>query len=280
MLKNEEIKKIEDFVAEKPRSVHEIAEFLGISWRTADRYLEQIKLELGTIETRVFREGTRGALKIVFLTGVEKVSHSAFQQDLEKQILEAKSKEDFSAFDIYQHVPDKNKKVKIEKSPTSGMDLEEFVTQLEQAQKQVLLFSGNLSLINLKDKKYEMFKVFEGLVKRKVSVKVLCRVDLAGKENVEKLLSLNFKYGKEVVEIKHCEHPIRASVIDSHIFRIQEINEPTGKINELAKKLFVFYTIKDKDWIAWISRIFWKRFSSAIGANKRLEELNKLNFRD
>lgn len=277
MLRNEEIREIENFVAQKPRSIQEISEFLKVSWRTADRYIEQIETDFGTIETRVFREGTRGALKIVFLAGVEKISHSAFQQELEKDILSAKRKEDFSAFDIFQHVEDKNKKARIEKaSEENGTDLNEFASQLREAKKQVLLFSGNLSFTNLKNKNLDMFKIIEELVKKGVSIKVISRVDLEGIENVKRLLSLNFKYGKEFIEIRHKEHPIRASLIDNRFFRIKEIKEPTGKINELDKKVFIFYTIKDKDWTEWLSRIFWKIFSQSIDANKRLEELNKL----
>jgi hypothetical protein len=280
MLDNTAIKKIEDFVAEKPRSIQEISEMLDMSWRTADRYIEQIRTELGTLETRVFREGTRGALKIVFLAGVEKISHSVFQQELEKEIFQAKRKEDFSAFDIFQHVEDKNKKAKIENVKfEEETDLKEFAESLQIAQKQILIFSGNLSFVNLKDKKIDMMKIIEDLIKRGVSIKVICRVDLVGIENIKKLLSLNFKYGKELIEIKHREHPIRANIIDGKFFRIKEIKEPTGKEKELDKKLFIFYTIKDKEWTEWLSRIFWKMFSQSIDSNKRLEELSKLRIR-
>ncbi len=277
MLKTEDISRIEAFVAQKPRSMQEIAELLDMSWRTADRYIEQIKTDLGTLQTCVFREGTRGALKIVYLAEVEKVSHSIFQQQLETAIMRAKRKEDFSAFDIFQHVPNKNKKAVVEKAASEeGIDLEEFANTLKSAQKQLLILSGNLSFVNLKNKKIDMMKVLEEIVKRGVSMKVICRVDIAGRENIEKLLSLNFKQGKEAIEIRHGEHPIRANIVDNKFFRIKEIKEPTGKIHELDKKVFIFYTIKDKDWTEWLSRIFWKMFSQSIDANKRLEEMKKL----
>jgi ferritin len=280
MLKNEEIKKIEDFVSQKPRSMQEIADFMRISWRTADRYIEQIKNDLGTIETRVFREGTRGALKIAFLAGVEKISHCIFQEKLEKEIIEAKRKEDFSAFDIFQHVEDKNKNAVIKKAPSEDLtDLKDLAEQLSQAKKQVLLFSGNLSFINLKGKDYNLFATLEELVKRGIVIKILTRVDIAGKENIEKALSLNFKYNKELIEIRHREHPIRAAIIDNKFFRIKEIKEPTGREKELDKKVFIFYTIKDKDWTDWLSRVFWKMFSQSINSNKRIEEINKLKMK-
>ena len=279
MLNQEVIKKIEDFVYSKPRSIQEVAHHISKNWRTADRYVLDIEKNFGTITTRTFREGTRGALKIVFWASIEKASSSVFQKILEEQILSARRKEDFSAFDIFQHVIDKNKKASIEKANNEeGTDLKELANLLKQTKKQLLLLSGNLSFINLKDKNVDMFKILEDLVKRGVSIKILCRVDIIGRENIEKVLSLNFKYGKEMIEIRHKDHPIRAFVIDNNVIRIKEIKEPTGRIHELDKKIFIFYTIKDKDWTEWLCRIFWKMFTSSIGSEKRLEQMDKLKY--
>ena len=64
----EEIKnKILEFVALKPRSIDEIAKHIGKNWRTANSHVEKIARETGLIATRVFRKGTKGALKIVYL---------------------------------------------------------------------------------------------------------------------------------------------------------------------------------------------------------------------
>ncbi len=277
MLNNETIKKIEEFVYEKPRSIQEIAEMLGKSWRTADRYIQEIEKEYGTLATRTFREGTRGALKIVYWASMEKISSSVFQKMLEKEIMNARKKEEFSAFDIFQHVKDKNKKASIEEALNENKtDIRELADFLKNTKKQLLIFSGNLSFINLKNKEIDIFKEIENLAKKNVNIKIVCRVDLVGKENIEKILSLNFKYGKENIEVRHREHPLRAIIADNKLFRIKEIKEPTGKINELNKKIFIFYTIKDKEWTEWLSRIFWKMFSSSIDARKRIEEMNKL----
>src|SRR3989344_7844860 len=102
MLSNEIIKKIEDFVYSKPRSIDEVAKHIGKNWGTADRYVQEIEKNFGTLSTRVFREGTRGALKIVYWSAVDKVSSSVFQQKMEEDILKSKRKEDFSSFDIFQ----------------------------------------------------------------------------------------------------------------------------------------------------------------------------------
>lgn len=277
MLDSSTIKKIEDFVYSKPRSTQEIAQFIGKNWRTADRYIEEIEKNFGTITTRTFREGTRGALKIVYWASIEKVSNSIFQEMLEDQILKSRRKEDFSAFDIFQHVEGKNKKAIVEKAiDENSTNLKELAELLKSAQKQILIFSGNLSFINLKNKNFDMLEIIEESVKKNIPIKIICRVDISGKDNIEKILSLNYKYGKELIEVRHKEHPLRAFIIDNKIIRIKEVKEPTGKIHELDKNLFIFYTLKDKNWADWLSRIFWKMFSSSIGAKKRIEELKKL----
>jgi len=281
MLKTDEIKKIEDFVYKKPRSIQEIAEHINKNWRTADRYVDEIKKNFGTLEIRVFREGTRGALKIVYWAAIEKVSNSVFQEQLEQLIMLAREKEDLKAFDIFQFVADKDKKVWAKR----GIDeshagrLSEFAELLRQAKKQILFFSGNLSFINFDDGETNVFKILEELIKRGISIKVVCRVDLGGRKNVEKLLSLNFKYGKELIEIHHREQALRATLIDSSLINLKEVQEPTGRKNELAEKLFIFYTIRNKEWGEWLSGIFWKMFSSSIDAKKRIGEMNKINLK-
>jgi hypothetical protein len=278
MLSSEIIKKIEDFVYQKPRSIQEIAQHINKNWRTADRYISEIEKDFGTISTRVFREGTRGALKIVYWSSVEKVSSSVFQQQLEEDIMKGKTKFDFSGFDIFQHVNNKDKTAWIKKGENEVKcgRLIEFKELLLQAKKQILFFSGNLSFINYKDKEVDIFKTIEDLVKKGISIKVISRADIAGIENVKKLLSLNFKYGKEAIEIRHREQPLRAIISDNKVLRIKEIKEPTGREHELKKKIFIFYTIKDKEWVEWLSRIFWKMFSSSVSAEKRIQEMNKI----
>ncbi len=277
MLNSESVKKIEDFVYQKPRSIHEIANLLGKNWRTADRYINQIIEEKGTLALRTFRQGTRGALKVVYWASVEKIKGTVFQESLKKEIYSAKKKEDFSAFDIFQHIEEKKKKAILEKSiDENTVNLKELVYLLRNTKKELISFSGNLSYINLKYNSIDLFKEIEDLVKREVKIKVLCRVDFAGRENIEKMLSLNYKYGKELIEIRHFEHPLRAFIFDKKVLRIKEIKEPTGKINELNKKIFIFYTIKDKEWVEWAYKIFQNMFNHSISAQKRLNEIKKV----
>ncbi len=277
MLDNQILQKIEKFVSVEPRSINEIANYVGKNWRTVDRYLKEIEEEYKTICTKTFRGGTRGALKIAYTNNPEKVSETKFQEELEKQIIDGKKKGDFFAFDIFQHVDEKNKIAIVENEINeNSRNLKELIEILNSTKKELKLFSGNISWINLKKGKIDLFQTLEKLVKNGIKVKILCRVDLDGIENIRKVLSLNYKYGKELIEIRHKEHPIRAFVIDDNSIRLKEIREPTGKIKELDKKIFIFYTIKDKTWAGWLGRLFTKMFNTSVGSEKRLNELEKL----
>jgi hypothetical protein len=279
MLDTKTIKSIEEFVAVKPRSLQEISLHIKKSWRTTDRYVDEIGKEFGTIDTRTFREGTRGALKIVYWASVEKAHSSVFQERLEHEIELYKRKEDFFAFDIYQHIADKNKRaVVITSESEDRVDIGEWIGHIQKTNRQLLIFSGNLSWINL-GKNNAAFAALEECVKKKVSVKMLVQVDLSSMKNIEKALSLNFKHNKEYVEIRHCEQPVRAFVFDDKLLRVKEVKEPSGKMNELSRRLFIYYEIKDKEWVDWITRVFWKLFSNSIDAKKRIEELQKLKVR-
>jgi hypothetical protein len=277
MLDPTTVRKIEEFVYRQPCSIQEVAQYLNRNWRTVDRYVAEIEKEYGTIATRLFRGGTRGALKIAYWASVEKVSKSVFQEKLEADIMLARRKEDFSAFDIFQHVDGKSKQARVESlvSEAAKTDLE-LVSYLRNTKKQLLILSGNLSFINLKDRGFNLYQELDQLVKNGVSIKIICRVDIAGLENIERMLALNHKYGKELVEIRHREQPVRAFIFDSRLFRIKEIKEPTGKVKELAKKIFIYYTITDRSWTDWLTRIFWKMFSGSILAERRVEEIRKL----
>lgn len=273
MLDNKIIKKIEDFIYSQPRSVQEIAIHLDKNWRTVDRYIDEIQKSFGTISTKVFRGGTRGALKIVYWSSVEKISNSIFQEKLEEEITKIKKKEDFSSFDIFQHVSETKKKAILSSNEKVMKALGDLFLTTE---KQLFIFSGNLSFINFKNEKIDMMKIIEELVKKNISIKILCRVDIVGKENVEKILSLNSKYGKEIIEIRHKEQPLRGSIIDNKLFQVKEIKEPTGKIHELKEKISISYSIKDKEWVEWLTKIFWKMFNSSVDAHKRLKELERI----
>lgn len=279
MLDQKTIKEIEEFVYLKPRSIQEIATKIKKNWRTIDRYIKEIESTYGTLSSRTFREGTRGALKIIYWSSIEKISYSIFQKKLENDILTLQKKEDFSAFDIYQHIEDSKKKVRTEISNSEdSTDFEDISQAIESAKEEILILSGNISFINLKNDKTNLFKKIDEVISKGIKIKVICRVSIGSEENVKRLLSLNHKYGKELIEIRNRKQPVRAFIIDKKFFRIKEIKEPTGKINELSKNLFIFYTIKDKDWTIWLSKIFWKMYTESIDSKIRIKELEKISY--
>jgi len=271
------VRKIEEFVYKQPCSIQEIALHIGRNWRTVDRYVAEIEREYGTLATKVFRGGTRGALKIAYWASVEKISRSVFQEKLETEVMLARKKEDFSSFDIFQHVDDSHKKSFVETAVEENSKTNiELVQSLRETKNQLIIFSGNLSFINLRNKSFDMLDELERLVKRGVSIKIVSRVDIAGLDNIERAFSLNQKYGKELIEIRHREQPLRAFIFDNRSFRLKEVKEPTGKVKELDKKIFIFYIITDRKWVEWLTRLFWKMFSGSILAERRIEELKKL----
>jgi len=277
MLTPEVVKRIESFVQEQPRSIDEIAKLLKKNWRTADRYVKEIAAEHSTLSIKVFREGSRGALKVVYYSSMDQFRGTVFQEALEHDILAGKKKDDFSEFDIYQHVPEGRKKASVESAENvNSTDFTELADIIRDTKKELLIFSGNMSFINLKNKNVSIYTEFDKLVKRGVRINAVCNIDLAGKANVEKMLSLNFRNGKQMIEVRHREQPLRGMISDTKIIRIKEVKEPTGKIHELNKRIFIFYTIRDNDWAKWLSRVFWKMFSTSVEAKKRIDELKKL----
>ena len=80
---------INNFVAQKPRTIQDIAQLISKNWRTAESYVNQIAQEQGTIATTTFRAGTKGGLKIVYWNLISK-NQSTFQEVLFQRIIHAR----------------------------------------------------------------------------------------------------------------------------------------------------------------------------------------------
>jgi hypothetical protein len=208
MLTEEIVEKINKFVAEQPRSIQEIAELLKCSWITADRYVEAISKKYGNLSVKVFRKGTRGALKIVYITPFQPLHTSIAQESLFEKISAGKKKEDFRPFEIFQYAKRKRFLVEKKREENEAVDVD-VAKHLASAEKQVLIFSGNLSFINIIDKGVKVFDVIKDLAKRGVIVKVLARVEIPGIDNILKILSINKALGKDAIEVRHAEQPLR-----------------------------------------------------------------------
>jgi hypothetical protein len=189
-----------------------------------------------------------------------------------------KHKKDFSPFNIYQHVHKRKKHAFAEQLEeehvTANQDL---AGLLRSAKNQILLFSGNLSWANFKQGNVDLVNVFEELAKRKVSIKILTRVEIDGFKNIKRFLDINSRLGKDTIEIRHREQPLRAVIVDNKVVSLKEIKDPKDyHKSELKKKTFIFYRITDRDWIEWLHKVFWNMFSSSVSAEERMNEIEKI----
>jgi len=278
VLEKEIQKKIVDFVYLKPRTVQEIAHLIEKNWRTADSYVEKINQETGLLGARTFRGGTRGALKIVFWNNVEKLSSNQFQERLMRQIESSRNREDFSPLDIYQYVDVKKKRAFSEVVEDESLSkTQDIVGLFAKAEKQILYFSGNMSFLEMKEKKKNILNIIEEAAKRGVSIKVIARIDIASLDNFRKMMGINHKLGKESIEIRHAVQPLRGFIIDDKEIRLKEEKYPDKyKKGELKNVTRLFYEIYDKEWIEWLQKSFWNIFSKSIDARTRVNDLEKI----
>lgn len=271
MLTNDIIKQINDFVYAKPRTMQEISELLNINWRTADAYVERIAKEQGTIGMRTFRGGTRGALKVVFWNNLEKIHSHVAQEKLFQSIIQGKHKTDFSAFDIYQYVDEAKRQALV------GNEDPNFSNTLSSAQEQILFFSGNLSWINTTSGKNKVLSMLEDLAQHNISIKILTRIELPGIENIMNVEAINHRLGKEAIEIRHGQQPLRGIIVDTKLAQFKEIKDPLDfKQGELNKVLHIVYSIHDEEWIEWSKKVFWHLFRTAIPYQKRIKDLQSV----
>lgn len=278
LMEKKTIKKINNFVKERPRTIQEISQLVNKSWRTADRYVREIEEKEGTIGLRTFRKGTRGALKIVYWNNLNEINSSAFKERLFKKIEFGKEKIDFSPFDIYQCVAEKKRNAFLEQQEDENVNANQNISGvLKEAQGEILFFSGNLSWANLRQGKKKIIDVFKKLAKRDVNLKFLTRVDITSIKNVNKVLSINNGLRKERIFVRHCEQPLRAFIVDNKLSQFKEIRDPKDyEKEELNKKTYVFYEIYEKEWVEWLRDVFYKLYRSAIPAEDRLKNLNTI----
>lgn len=278
MLDKEIIRKVNDFVYQKPRTMQEIAQFIGKSWVTTDRYIEKMVKEEGTIAVRTFRGGTRGALKIVFWN-INPAQKSSFQERLQKQIEAGRQKKDFSPSEIYQYVDDKKKQAWMltQKQFNEKQNFEDYKNLLMQAESQVLIFSGNLTFCNLKQGDKTISDTIEFLAEKGINFKILTRVELPGIETIKNIFALNNKIGREAIEIRHTFQPLRAIVIDTKLANLKEVKDPKDfPEEELKEPINIIYRIYEEEWVEWLQKAFWNIFRSSISAQKRIDDLKTI----
>ncbi len=277
MLNQEEIDAIVQFVKQEPCTVQDIAKLIKRSWVTADAYLQQIKNNTGLIDIKTFRKGSQGALKIVFFNHADTLTSNDLKARLLEQIKNARTRSDFDFFEIFQFVNDEQKKFFTEEYDDENVSkTQKVIPFLKQAERVVYIFSGNLSLINIREEGVLIRDVLEELAKRRVKIKILCRVNIASLNNIAKLAPVLDKY-PDYIEIKHTFQPLRGYIIDDTVarFKNEEVlkNYKRGELNKNTK---IFYEMYDKEWIAWLQKVFWDFWRTSIEYRSRAAQLKKL----
>ena len=271
--------KIKSLVYQKPRTINELALALEKNWRTADRYVEELVQKTGSIKTLTFREGTRGALKLVYWNNSEKIYSTDVQEELFKKIELGINKSDFSPFEIYQYLDPNHKHAyyeEIENEKTYNYRIETLVPYFESAEKEIFIFAGNLAFIHLVHKEKTLFDYLKDCIERGVFIKIITYVNLIDIENIEKVLSLNSGLKDPLVEIRHEIIPVRAYLFDSSIARFGEIASGQKKVGQLQKTIAFYYEFREKEWVEWIQKLFWKKFQKAIPSNRRIENIRSI----
>jgi hypothetical protein len=259
VLNDKEEKQIIDFVKKEPRTIQDVARYIGKSWVTCDTYVNKIKDETGQIDVKVFREGTQGALKIVFYNYSDSIIADTVQERLFNQIKNGRFKEDFDFMDVYQYISEREKTKTIVEDEKQNKKMEERLGQIiKNTEKQLFCFSGNLSFINSKN--YDGVKLYERLLENGANIKILCRMNEASLHNVAKVQYLLDKYPNNF-EIRHCYHPLRGVISDDKIARFKnEVFSKNYKENELLEDVKTYYEISNKDWLKWLEKVFWNLF--------------------
>ncbi len=263
-------------VKEQPRTVQEIALAVDRSWVTTEKYLQELKAKTGLINLRTFREGTQGALKIVYYTPTDMSVADEIRQSLAQRILQGQFKEDFDFMDVFQFIPETKKRAftrleKEEKNMTAGE------LAKKQAQKGIIYLSGNLSFVS---KKYPGNQTIVDHITRElekgVYVKILCRVNLSSLSNIEKISHLLIKYPNQI-EIRHRYQPLRGMIIDDDFARFKALeNKDDYRVGELEESTRIYYELEHKEWIAWLQSVFWQMWRSSISYEKRIKEIKRI----
>ncbi len=279
MLNKEIEKKIVQFVYQEPRSIQDIARLIGKNWRTAESYVQKIVKESGNLALSTFRGGTRAAIKLVYYKPIENTNFSEFQEQLLKRIESGRKKEEFSPFDIYNLVPDNKRSAK-----SGGYNIsnqlfnQNLISFLRNTKKELLVFTGNCSFVNLKEKDILLLNIFQEIAERGVEIKILSKVDFSSFKNLQKLLSINYSLGKELIEVRHCEQPLRGFLTDDISLRLKEEIDPTSYVpGELNPELkVVLYDIRDREWVNWARDVFFRFFRTSISSQKRINDMRSI----
>lgn len=274
-LSQDKINKVKSLVVERPHTTQEIASHLGVSYRTVNRYVDELIKLIPNIRVHTFRGGVRGGLKVVFWKSTEPVYESKPKQEILKKLMSHADKYEFSPFDVYQYVdPEHREAFWVGKKELYTSRGNEDINQLLlQTKQEYLSFSGNFSWVRTKEKKRRVIDTLKQLVKKKVSVRMLGRIDFQSAENVELLYEINRSLGFNAIDIRHIHQPLRGAIMDDHTLRLVEY------ISKKPPQKVIFYKITDREWVNFFRDVFWQYYERSIPAKKRFEDIRSVTKR-
>ena len=269
---NEEGKrKIIDALKCEPLSVQEISKLIGRSWVTTNTYLEKLSRDTGLVDIKVFRKGSHGALKVAYYKHLVR-NNDLVKKGLYSQIKNARVKQDFDFMELYQFVADDKKKTDVDKFQTEFLG--HMRTLYSSAKHSIFCFSGNLSYVGLDENGVSVLDIIENALKRKVSVRIIARLNVSTLKNWKKIEYLLKKY-EGLFEIRHAYQPLRGFIVDDKVARFKN-DECNYDKKELSQDMRFFYEIYDSDWIIWLQDVFWDYYNSALDGVQRVKELGKV----
>jgi len=272
-------KSIIKFISTEPRAVSEVAQHISKSWKTADKYLLELKKDHPEVQIKVFRKGSHGALKVAYLQSVMHKSNDEIKDKFFNAFLTGKVKDDFDVLDFFMQVKSEQKDIILEPYEEENISTkQDLINLLRSCQETLYCFTGNLSWINMKEQDTPMLKILEELVNRGVKIKILSRIDAASLKNIYKLKSLDKKNNTNLIEVRHQRHPLRGFIVDDKTFRLkEEIRTGRYKKGEINQNLRLFYNIWDQKWVNWLTNVFYYSYNSSMGLDNYEDIIKKIN---
>lgn len=265
-----------DLVHARPRSIAEIAEGIEKNWRTADKYVAEL-VEEDMLGIHIFRKGGRGAIKVVYWPTSLQDTPSAVKNYLFDRIKSTSRKWDFSPLDIVQHV-DKKKRELLYLSEgfyQSGENLTGYLNELNKAKETILLFSGNLSFIDLTQKQSQFYEALVALLEKGVNINILTRADASNKQRIRDLLALNEQGKKGRLTIRYAHQPLRCTIIDDKSIHLRESFAIYEDLTKKSQGEYI-YRITDESWTKWLTDVFWHLWRGSLEAEERIKILEEV----
>lgn len=217
-------------------------------------------------------------MKLVYYQNSESIITDDVKERIYSQIRAGRTKRDFDFMEVFQFIPENKKRAFTEEFDNENISTnQQIISLFRQAEKQVYCFSGNLSFVNIEEKGTKLLDILEELLKRKIFLKIITKINISSTDNLNKLKLLMNKYPNQI-DIRHSTQPLRGFIIDDKIARFKdEEYVRTYKKGELYTNIRIFYEFYDSEWILWMQKIFWNLFRASTDYLIRIKEIERIS---